>query len=102
MTGLNGVGAVANAIGNLNVNGTNSATETAATAAKISSASPASTGGVTDQASVSSAGGLVAQALNTSDVRSDKVAALQSAIANGSYQVSSSDVASKIVDSLLK
>ncbi len=64
-----------------------------AAAAKVSSE---------DLASVSSTGGLVSQALNTSDVRTEKVAALQAAIANGSYNVSSSDVANKIVDSLLK
>ncbi len=101
MTGLNGLGTTS-AIGSLNLNSTSSATETTAAVAKASSASAANTGAVTDQASVSSTGGLVAQALNTSDVRSDKVAALQSAIASGSYQVSSADVASKIVDSLLK
>jgi negative regulator of flagellin synthesis FlgM len=101
MTGLNGIGTGTSVIGSLNLNSTSSATETAPAAVKASDTAPASTGTVTDQASVSSTGGLVAQALNTSDVRSDKVAALQTAIASGSYQVSSADVASKIVDSLL-
>lgn len=52
-----------------------------------------------DQATLSVAGGLVAQA--GSDVRLDKVQALQQTIAAGTYRVSASDVASKIVDSLL-
>jgi len=45
--------------------------------------------------------GLIAQALEGSDVRTEKVAALQESIANGSYNVSSSDVADKMIRSLL-
>jgi negative regulator of flagellin synthesis FlgM len=56
----------------------------------------------TDQARLSSTGGLVAQALGDSDVRMEKVAALQHAIASGSYSVSSSDVADKMIHSLLE
>ena len=52
-----------------------------------------------DQANLSVAGGLAAQ--GGSDVRLDKVQALQQAIAAGTYHVSASDVAGKIVDSLL-
>jgi negative regulator of flagellin synthesis FlgM len=55
----------------------------------------------TDQANLSSIGGLVAQALESSDTRSAKVASLQQAIASGNYNVSSSDVADKIIQSLL-
>jgi negative regulator of flagellin synthesis FlgM len=55
-----------------------------------------------DQTNLSSAGGLVAQALEGSDTRSAKVASLQQAIASGTYSVSSSDVADKIIHSLLK
>jgi negative regulator of flagellin synthesis FlgM len=58
--------------------------------------------GHADQTSLSSASGLVAQALDSPDVRSAKVAALQQAIAAGSYSVSSSDVADKIIQSLLR
>jgi negative regulator of flagellin synthesis FlgM len=54
-----------------------------------------------DQTTLSSAGGLVAQALETSDTRSAKVESLQQAIATGTYNVSSSDVADKIIQSLL-
>jgi negative regulator of flagellin synthesis FlgM len=55
----------------------------------------------TDQANVSSVGALVAKASAGSDVRTEKVAALQQAISSGSYHVPASAVASKIVDSLL-
>lgn len=54
-----------------------------------------------DQASLSSTGGLVAQALEGTDARSAKVASLQQAIVGGNYNVSSSDVADKIIESLL-
>jgi anti-sigma28 factor (negative regulator of flagellin synthesis) len=57
--------------------------------------------GAAATANVSSTGGLVAQALSTSDVRLDKVTALQQSIESHSYSVSSNAVASKIVDSLL-
>ncbi len=54
-----------------------------------------------DLTDLSSTGELVAQALGGSDVRTDKVATLQQAIANGSYNVSSADVADKLIQSLL-
>jgi negative regulator of flagellin synthesis FlgM len=54
-----------------------------------------------DQTSLSSTAGLVAQALEGSDTRSAKVASLQQAISAGNYNVSSSDVADKIIQSLL-
>jgi negative regulator of flagellin synthesis FlgM len=54
-----------------------------------------------DQANLSSVGGLIAQALEGSDTRAAKVTALQEAITSGSYSVPSSEVAGKIVQSLL-
>jgi negative regulator of flagellin synthesis FlgM len=54
-----------------------------------------------DQMTLSSAGGFVAQALEGSDTRSARVTSLQQAIAAGNYSVSSSDVADKIIQSLL-
>ncbi len=107
MAGLNGIGSQAQVLGNLNLNGNVSGvSQAAATAAsngtKASNVPQATSATVTDKANVSSTGGLVAQALSTPDVRLDKVAALQSAIASGTYQVPASAVAGKIVDSLLK
>jgi negative regulator of flagellin synthesis FlgM len=54
-----------------------------------------------DQTVVSSAGDAMLQAMGSSDVRTDKVASLQAAIANGTYNVSSSDVAGKMISSML-
>jgi negative regulator of flagellin synthesis FlgM len=64
----------------------------------VSQATP----GHSDQASLSSAGGMLAHALAGSDTRPDRIAALQQAIAAGTYKVSSSDVAGKMIQSLLE
>ncbi len=55
-----------------------------------------------DQATLSASAGIVAQALGGSDVRSAKVASLQQAIASGTYNVPSSNVADKMIQSLLE
>lgn len=70
-------------------------------AANIDGRSVAEPGTQLDEASLSKAGGLIAQALGGSDVRTAKVTALQQAISNGSYSVTSSEVAGKIIQSLL-
>jgi negative regulator of flagellin synthesis FlgM len=57
--------------------------------------------GAVDQASVSGTANVVAQALSGSDVRMDRVTTLQSAIAAGTYNVAASDVASKMLNSLM-
>jgi len=54
-----------------------------------------------DRTVVSSTGGAMLQAMGTSDVRAEKVASLQAAIANGSYSVSSADIAGKLIGSML-
>jgi len=55
----------------------------------------------TDQATVSSAGSSVSQAASASDVRLEKVAAVKAALESGTYNVSASAVAGKVVDSML-
>ncbi|HMG02742.1 MAG TPA: flagellar biosynthesis anti-sigma factor FlgM [Edaphobacter sp.] len=55
----------------------------------------------TDETKLSPASAQIAQALGESDVRTEKVAALQKAIASGSYSVSSSDVADKLMQTML-
>jgi negative regulator of flagellin synthesis FlgM len=55
-----------------------------------------------DTAKVSLAGTMISQATRGSDVRFDKVAALQQAIAVGSYNVSSASLADKLIGALLK
>jgi negative regulator of flagellin synthesis FlgM len=54
-----------------------------------------------DRATLSSAGSEVAQSANDSDVRLDKVASIQAALAAGTYNVPASAVASKMVDAML-
>ena len=54
-----------------------------------------------DRAEVSMPAALAHKAMELSDVRMDKVVAVQQAIANGTYQVSPQDVANRLVDHLL-
>ena len=54
-----------------------------------------------DQAAFSIAGSEVSQMAGDTEVRMDKVAGIQSALAAGTYKVSSGAVASRVVDSML-
>jgi negative regulator of flagellin synthesis FlgM len=56
-----------------------------------------------DHTSLSSTASLISQGLSSSDsdVRTDKIAALQQSIAAGTYNVSASAVADKLIASLL-
>lgn len=54
-----------------------------------------------DQATFSQAATEVSQATDASAVRVDKVAAVQQAIASGTYNVSGTAVAGKVIDALL-
>ncbi|MFZ0632948.1 MAG: flagellar biosynthesis anti-sigma factor FlgM [Acidobacteriaceae bacterium] len=54
-----------------------------------------------DEATLSSAASAAAQAAPDSDVRMDKVAQVQQALAAGTYNVSSSDVANRMIDTML-
>jgi negative regulator of flagellin synthesis FlgM len=54
-----------------------------------------------DLATFSSAGSEVSQMADDTEVRMDKVAGIQAALAAGTYNVSAAAVASKVVDSML-
>ena len=105
MAGLESISSVSNVLGGLNPAGNTSPAESvdeiSASSATTQTKSSQANHQAPDQANVSSVGGLVAQVSATSDVRTEKVAQLQAAIASGSYHVSSEDVANKIVDHLL-
>jgi negative regulator of flagellin synthesis FlgM len=75
---------------------------TTTSAAPSKSATTSSPSALTsDRATLSSAGSEVAQSANDSDVRLDKVASIQAALAAGTYNVPASAVASKMVDAML-
>jgi len=80
--------------------GTNAATPAATQPTKSGAASGGSALGA-DSATLSSAGSEVSQTASDSSVRMDKVTEIQAALASGSYNVSASAVASKVVDSML-
>jgi negative regulator of flagellin synthesis FlgM len=63
---------------------------------------PSASTPVGDQATISSTSGALSAALNASDVRTEKVASLQTAIGGGTYNVPSSAVADKLVSSMLQ
>jgi negative regulator of flagellin synthesis FlgM len=54
-----------------------------------------------DHATLSAAASLAAAAAPDSDVRMDKVAAIQQALASGTYNVPASEVAGKMIDQML-
>jgi negative regulator of flagellin synthesis FlgM len=55
----------------------------------------------TDQATLSSAASAAAAAAPDSDVRMEKVVAIQQALASGTYNVPASEVAGKMIDQML-
>jgi negative regulator of flagellin synthesis FlgM len=73
-----------------------------AKAAQIPPAAPAVTTLGDDQTHLSQAAVAASATSHDSDVRPEKVAAIQQALANGSYAVSPSDVAGKLIDHLLE
>jgi negative regulator of flagellin synthesis FlgM len=61
----------------------------------------ATTGSDSTTVTVSNAASQVSQTAGDDSVRTDKITAVQSALADGSYNVSASAVAAKVVDSML-
>ena len=107
MTYTNGINSLQQLTGTLATSGSNGTNQAAVTndvkPGDVSPSSVRTTSSVVrlDQASLSSASALVGQALSAPDVRSATVSALQDAIATGSYHVSSSAIADKLIASLL-
>jgi negative regulator of flagellin synthesis FlgM len=71
------------------------------TAARTAASQPAAAEPDVDQAHLSAAANIVSQSAGQSDVRMDKVTSVQAALAGGSYQVSSVQVAGKLIDQML-
>jgi negative regulator of flagellin synthesis FlgM len=62
---------------------------------------PRASGAIEDRAEVSTVASLAHQAMAVSDVRMEKVAALQQSIASGTYHVNAADVADKLVRQMM-
>ena len=103
MNALNGISTLQTALGTLNVgeSAPASATQNKTGATTGTQSSAAAQAGTTDRTSLSAAGGLAAQGADNSDVRLGKVSELRQAINSGTYNVSASAVADKIVEGLL-
>lgn len=69
--------------------------------AKRGSGAAAGTQRLADEATLSSAASLAAQTAPDADVRMQKVAAVQQALAAGTYSVPSTEVAGKMMDAML-
>jgi flagellar biosynthesis anti-sigma factor FlgM len=100
MSYSNGIGDLRQALGAIAPASTKE-TQKISTENAMESRTVTSRGTPDDETRLSSTAGLVAQTLEGSDVRADKVAALQQAIASGQYNISSPDVAEKMIQSLL-
>lgn len=100
MSYSNGLGNVQNAVTTVPANGAqrSEAASNASTKNAAASGVPPSQ----DQTRFSSTSGVLGQSLSGPDVRMPKVQELSAAIAAGTYQVPSSDVAGKMIDALLK
>ncbi|HEY5056784.1 MAG TPA: flagellar biosynthesis anti-sigma factor FlgM [Acidobacteriaceae bacterium] len=103
MSYTNGIGNTQNpfATETAATSGTAQTERTASVSLSNSAAPGTSPANAADHTKLSGFGGALAQVLSTSDVRMDKVTALQQAIAAGTYNVSASDVADKMIRSLL-
>ena len=92
---------IRNSVGRIEIaSGSASAAPAAAPQAK-SGGRPTGSALVSDHATLSNAGSEVSQTASEDGVRAEKVAAMQAALAAGTYNVPASAVASKVVDAML-
>jgi len=101
MSYTNGIGNLQQALSSITPAETKPSQQVSEAGSAATRGGAASTAVQTDHADLSAAGGALSRALEGSDVRMEKVQALQQAIASGSYHVSSSDVADKLIQSLM-
>lgn len=101
MSYTNGIGSLQQALSSIAASAAKPSDATNALGTETKDVMITSTVDQADQTHLSTASGIMSQALESSDTRSAKVSALQQAIASGSYSVSSSDVADKMIQSLL-
>ena len=78
-----------------------SSQEVPQTTGKAGASQAAEMKGSADQATLSSAASAASAVAPDSDVRMEKVAAIQQAVANGTYSVPASEVAGKMIDQML-
>jgi flagellar biosynthesis anti-sigma factor FlgM len=103
MSYVNGVGNPQQTIGSITTSEAAPAKQANASSGEISGLAESNSNAQhADQTTLSTTSGLVAHALEGSDARSEKVTSLQQTIAAGTYSVSSSAVADKIIQSLLE
>jgi negative regulator of flagellin synthesis FlgM len=81
--------------------GISKASPVSATQPQQQAAFSAAANPIQDHTEVSTAASLAHQAMSVPDVRMDKVAAVQQALANGTYQVSAGDVADKLLRQMM-
>ena len=101
MNNVNGVGSGQQFFDATQAASSSSATRTVAADAGSAGLTGSGNASAVDQATLSATAGVMAQAFSGSDVRMDKVAALQQTIAAGTYFVTASDVGAKVMNALL-
>lgn len=103
MSYTNGIGTSQNTFApeSAATSGTSAAASTTQVSLNTAGAPGSAEAASVDHTKLSAFGGALARAMCESDVRMDKVSALQQAITGGTYHVAASDVAEKMVNSLI-